>query len=52
MVVCQRNGTQRKSIADGGEVEKPPPGNRSRIEKLLMKIKTKSQIANVQPEQS
>jgi len=33
-----------------GGIEKPPPGNRSSNEKLMLKIKTKSRIANVQPE--
>ena len=45
------NYAQRTSIADGGGIEKPPHGNRRSIEKLLMKIKTKSLIANVQTEQ-
>ena|GEM_PF-3857002 len=46
----KKHSRQRTSIADGGGVEKPPPGNRSSIEILLMKIITKSQIDNVQPE--
>ena len=36
------NDSQQTSIADGEEVEKPSLGNRSSIEKLLMKIETKS----------
>ena len=36
------HGSQRPSIADGGAVEKPPPGNQSSIEKLKSKITTKS----------
>ena len=46
--------TQPTSIADGGRIGKPPPGNRSSIvrRRLMMKIKTKSQIAKFCPIQS
>lgn len=46
-----KNCSQQTSIANGGAVEKPSPGNRSSIKKLKLKIKTKSRIANIQPEQ-
>ncbi len=42
--------SQRFSIADGGEIEFPPPGQPLPGFDLKSKIKTKSQITNLQPE--
>ena len=44
--------SQRTSIADGGEVEKPPPGNRSSLFIQRLKIYSDVQKSSFRPNQS
>jgi len=46
----RKNSTQRTGLYDVGEFEKTSARNRSQIEKLMLKITTKSQIETRLPE--